>query len=147
MRKHNVVSGLWKRLARLRRDRSGGMAIEFGFAAPVIVVLTIGLMDIGRMVWIDTTIANAAYEGARYAAIRGADSDSPATSAQVVTYVKGRAAGVVESDISVAVSWSPDNSSGSEFLIQIGYDFDTYLSGFLPIGTIELKTVSKLTVS
>lgn len=140
----NTLAG---RLARLCRDARGGMAVEFGFAAPVIVVLTIGLMDIGRMVWIDTTIAHAAYEGARYAAIRGAASTSPATAAEVISYIQGRATGIDSGDLNVGVSWAPDNGSGGEVSIQVEYDFDSYLSGFLPIGTIELKSVSKLTIS
>ncbi len=95
----------------------------------------------------DTTIAHAAYEGARYAAIRGAASTSPVTEPQVVTYVQTHTVGINSDNLAVGVSWAPDNGSGSEVSIQVDCTFDSYLSGFLPIGTIELKSVSRLTVS
>jgi len=51
----------------------------------MLVMLLIGVVEIGRMLVVYTTIANAAREGTRYAIVHG--SDSAATVAQVKAVV------------------------------------------------------------
>ena len=134
------------RLRRLRRDTWGGIATEFAFAAPIMIILSVGTIDIGRMVWINTTLSHAAHEGVRYASVRGAGAASPATEAEIIAYVKNRAAGILDSEMTVAVTWTPDNSSGSRITVKLDYIFDSYIGAFLALKPVPLREEASMIV-
>jgi Flp pilus assembly protein TadG len=134
------------RLIRLRRDTFGGIATEFAFAGPIMIVLSIGTVDIGRMVWINTTLSHAAHEGVRYASVRGAGATSPATKAEIIAFVKNRAAGILDAEMTVAVTWTPNNSSGSRITIALDYVFDSYIGAFLALKPVPLREEASMIV-
>jgi hypothetical protein len=52
--------------------RQGGQAlIEFALVIPIFLVILIGMVDVGRAIWANNALANAAREGARYAVVHG----------------------------------------------------------------------------
>ena len=54
-----------------QRRRSRGQALaEFALAIPLFVLLLFGLIDIGRLVYVNNAISQAAREGARYGAVQ-----------------------------------------------------------------------------
>lgn len=54
------------------RERSLGQGLaEFGLVLPVFLALLIGMVDVGRAVWANNSVANAAREAARFAAVHG----------------------------------------------------------------------------
>jgi hypothetical protein len=56
----------------LRRNRSRGQGLaEFALVLPVFLAILIGMVDVGRAVWANNSVANAAREAARYAAVHG----------------------------------------------------------------------------
>jgi Flp pilus assembly protein TadG len=56
----------------LRRERSLGQGLaEFGLVLPIFVALLIGMVDVGRAVWANNSVANAAREAARFASVHG----------------------------------------------------------------------------
>lgn len=55
--------------AARRRTGSGQSLVEFALVFPIIVLLVMGFMEIGRAVFAYNTIANAARQGARVAAV------------------------------------------------------------------------------
>jgi Flp pilus assembly pilin Flp len=59
------------RLVRLARDSEGASAIEFGFLAPILALLVMGIVDFGMGIWEDMEVANAAEAGAAYASVKG----------------------------------------------------------------------------
>src|SRR5579859_880174 len=60
------------RLRRLRDCSNGFATIEFAlFAAPVLGLLMIGVIDIGTLLWDQMRVAAAARAGAQYAAMQG----------------------------------------------------------------------------
>ncbi len=140
------MPSLLRRIMRLGRDSRGAIAIEFAFAAPVMIVLSIGTVDIGRAVWINNTLAHAAHEGVRYASVHGASAATPATRADIIAYVKNRAAGILDSELTVAVDWTPDNDSGSRVSIALDYTFDSYIGTFLALDPIPLKEQASMII-
>jgi Flp pilus assembly protein TadG len=58
-----MKAGLW---SRLRRGRSGLGAIEFGFVAPVLLAMLLGVLDFGMAFWEQMQVANAADAGAQW---------------------------------------------------------------------------------
>jgi hypothetical protein len=55
-----------------RSDQRGQTLIEFAILLPVLLMMIMGVLDIGRIVWANDMISNAAREGARYAIVHGA---------------------------------------------------------------------------
>jgi Flp pilus assembly protein TadG len=58
-----------RRGTRRAEQRRGAVAVEAAFCLPLLVLLMIGMWEVGRMVQVSQILANAAREGARYAAM------------------------------------------------------------------------------
>ena len=55
-----------------RREQSLGQGmVEFGLVLPIFLAVLIGMVDIGRAVWANNSVANAAREAARFASVHG----------------------------------------------------------------------------
>jgi Flp pilus assembly protein TadG len=63
------------RRAKSRPDR-GQTLVEFALIAPAFVLLMLGLLDFGRVVYADHTFSQAAREGLRVAIVEPAESSS-----------------------------------------------------------------------
>ena len=60
----------------MRRQRSTGQAlVEFSLVLPIFLVMLMGVVDVGRAIWAQNSLASAAREGARFAIVNGG-SDS-----------------------------------------------------------------------
>lgn len=128
-------------------DESGAPVVEFAIVAPFLMLITVGIIDIGRAVWTSTTLEHVAREGSRFASVRGAGHVAEATESSVETYVEGRATGLAASDVNVAVTWlGGDNSSGSSVTVQVTYDFNLLLGGFLQIDPIGFDSSSTMII-
>ena len=55
--------------------RTGTAAVELAVCLPFLLVLILGIWEVGRMVMVQQLIANAAREGGRQAAAGGAELD------------------------------------------------------------------------
>jgi len=54
------------------RSRSRGQGlVEFALVLPVFMVILIGMVDLGRAIWANNAVANAAREAARFASVHG----------------------------------------------------------------------------
>ncbi|MGF1611421.1 MAG: TadE/TadG family type IV pilus assembly protein [Kiloniellales bacterium] len=125
--------GAVRRLASFRLCQSGAALVEFAFAAPIVILLTIGTFDLGRAVWLDVTLQHAAKEAVRFASLRGSESLSPASDADIEAFVLGRAVGVPAAALAIDVNWSPNNSSGSTVQVNLSYGYESFLQSWLPI--------------
>ena len=71
-----------------RRDKPRGQAmVEFALIFPIFILLLVGMFDLGRVVWVNNTLATAAREAARYAIVHGAKSSCPVGPAPFGTQV------------------------------------------------------------
>ena len=79
-----IIKSLYK------ADARGAVAIEYAIVLPVLLVLMLGIMDVGRLMWTYSTIARATQAAARCFAIK-ATSCATATETQnyAVTQVWG----------------------------------------------------------
>jgi Flp pilus assembly protein TadG len=55
----------------------GQALVEFAIIIPLFLVLLMGILDFGRVVWATTSLASAAREAARYAIVHGGSATDP----------------------------------------------------------------------
>lgn len=94
--------------------RSGATIVEFALVFMLFLVLSMGLFEMGRAMWIYTTLAHAVRQGARFAMVRGTDAMSPvttATNAEITQVVRDNAIGLVASDVTVTPAWKLSTTS------------------------------------
>lgn len=64
-------------MARAARRRAHGQGlVEFAFVLPLFLLIIIAIVDIGRVVWANDVLANAAREAARYAIVHGGSAST-----------------------------------------------------------------------
>jgi Flp pilus assembly protein TadG len=61
----------------LRRSERGQSLVEFAVILPILVLLLVGIFDLGHVVWTNDAISNAAREAARYAIVHGGSDSTP----------------------------------------------------------------------
>ena len=104
-------------IQKLLRDRSGSPAVEFAFAAPVLLLFVIGLVQLGLLFGARAGMASGVNEGARYANIYPTPTDAQIAAKisqkrfmvqsdylQTPTLVHGTANGVPYIDITMKYS-------------------------------------------
>jgi hypothetical protein len=58
-----------------RARRTGAALVEFACVAPIMILFTIGLIEMGRMTMVKQLLTNISREGSRLATLPGASSD------------------------------------------------------------------------
>jgi Flp pilus assembly protein TadG len=72
------------------RDRAGTSALEFALLAPAFLLLFLGIMEFGRVLWTQSALQHAVEAAARYAAI---NYPSCASVSQTKSYAAGEVFG------------------------------------------------------
>lgn len=133
-------------LRRLCRDRRGSLTIEFGFALPVLILLTAGLIDMSLLVWRSSTIENAAAEGARFAVVNGASAQNPASAQDVENFIRTQAVGVPATALNVDVTWQPSNQSGSRVTVALAYAHTFLIGGLIGLDPVTINKTSRMII-
>ena len=127
-----------------RSDQRGNTLVEFTVASIVFFTIVFGLLDLALVVYDYDRVAFAAQEGARWAAVRGKSSTSPATADDVKTYVTTRAIGLAPT---VTTTWSPtDKSVGSVVTVQVSQPFTSHLP-FVALTSMTLHSTAQMVVA
>ena len=135
------------------REDTGDTLVEFALIAFMFVIVLAGVVEMGRMVLVYNTIANAAREGTRYAIVHGADQTvspsgpgNPCTCTNVKTVVTNFAsAGLVNtSAMTITVSYPDgDNNAGSHVAVKVLYTYDPFVNFFSSILNTTLGSTSE----
>ena len=143
------MSRIIDKCLKLLEDCRGTAFVEFGFLAPIFFIVTVGIVDFGRVVWLSNTIEHAATEGARYAAVHGSNKATIATTQTITDFVEGQAELILPSDMDIDVSWIPadDNGPGSTVTVQITYNYEFLLVGFLGFDPVDLEGTSTMVIN
>jgi Flp pilus assembly protein TadG len=129
---------------RLVRDETGGPAAEWGLILPVLLALTLGTIEMGRLMLAYNTVAQAAMEGVRFAIVRGATSGAPASVNDIRDFVRERVSGINPADVAVTVTWNPSNYPGYPVTVQVDYDFHFLAMDF---ASLKLSRASTMVIS
>jgi len=129
---------------RLMRDDCGSELLEFAAASVIFFTIAFGTIEFGLGVWQYNMTSDLAQEGARWAAVHGGSSASPATAAQLQTYVQSRSPG-----FSVTVTATPANPSavgpGGTIAVQVNSSFSP-VTALIPSATLNLTSTARMTV-
>lgn len=125
------------------RRADGAAAVEFALALPILLALTLGVLDGGRALLALNTLEKLATEGARYASVRGSEFSVPATEPEVVGYLEAKAAGLKPDKLAVEVDWPSGNSPGEPVIVTVSYLLD---STFLPFQDFNFSRSSTLSI-
>lgn len=119
----------WRWLRRMLRSRRGAVVVEYALVIPSFLLLMFGIFDLGRMLWVRTTLQYAAEEAGRYVTI-----NPGANLATVTTYLKDRVPTLDPGSINVAMS--PSVTGGFNFVTVTAthqFNFAADLVGLAPI--------------
>ena len=106
-------------------SRRGQNLVEFAVSALLVVMLMLTVFEVIRMLWVYTTVSNAARMGARYATVHGADNAAASSSA---TNCGGTmTSGSVMAAVCAYIQTAPINASNATFTISY--------SGYFPGST------------
>ena len=132
------------------RSSEGGTLVEFSLTVLMLLMLMFGVVEMGRLVLVYTTIANSARAGARYAIVHGGDLTTGASGpgndpAAVLTVVKNFAsAGTLQlSDSNISVRYSPSNTAGSTVTVKVVYTYTPMLGYFNTLLNVSLGSTSQ----
>ncbi len=144
------------RIVPFRRWRSdeGNSMVEFSLIAVMLVIVLLAIVEMGRMVLVYTTVANAARAGARYAIVHGGERtgsgatgpSGPGSTTQVQTVVKNFAsAGLLNtSNLTITVSYPNGlNTAGSLVSVTVTYPYDPLVPYFSTILSTTLGSTSE----
>lgn len=129
-------------------DDAGQSLIEFALVLPLVLLLLIGILDLGRGFQAYVSLGNAVREAAREATVHGSAAavtwGPAANDARVVTAVRGRIAGIPVADVTVTSSWPEgDNALGSVVVVTASYSFRPVAFEFLGGITIPLSASTR----
>lgn len=125
----------WQRLQaltgldRLLGDQRGGGAVEFAFAAPLAIMLTLGAAETARALSAQAAITQAVKETARFASVRGTASGAAATKDELEALAQ-QLANLPAEYTTAVVSWNPDNSPGGVVTVTMQHDFTPLTTPF-----------------
>jgi Flp pilus assembly protein TadG len=132
----------------------GSSLLEFALIAVVFILVLLGVVEMGRMVLVYTTVANAARAGARYAIVHGGDRtgtgadgpSGPGNISQVQTVVKNFAsAGLLTTgNLTISVIYpNGANAVGSPVSVTVTYPYDPLVPFFDPLLSNTLGSTSQ----
>jgi Flp pilus assembly protein TadG len=137
---------------RWREDGGSGL-VEFALISFMFIMVLAGVVEMGRMVLVYNTIANAAREGTRYAIVHGADQTvspsgpgNPCTCTAVTTVVTNFAsAGLINtSAMTITVAYpNGNNNAGSPVTVKVLYTYDPFVGFFGTILNTTLGSTSE----
>lgn len=98
-----------------RRRRQGGQSlVEFALVFPLFIAILFGIIDFGWLLYSRITVINATREATRWASVQAENSTAiPATVGSTGGPIRGNAQGLVNANISIAVSCIPETGAAS----------------------------------
>lgn len=120
----------------LRKDERGQSLVEVALAMPVLILILVGILDLGRAYFTYVTIADAAAEGAAYGALH------PGDTVEILERAVDASNGLVVLASDMVTVTHSGLDVGSPITVTVVYDYQIItpiVERFIPDGTLELK--------
>jgi len=122
------------------RSPRGQSLVELALTLPILLLLLVGVLDLGRLYFAQITVVNASREGARYA------TTNPTNSTGITTKANNEASGSGITLGSVTASCANGCTAGNPVRVTVTANFQlitTYLFGG---GTIPLSAYTEMVI-
>ena len=143
----------WLFLRRFRDCESGATAVEFAFMAPIFLVVLFGLIEFGRLFWLDASLRYAVEEVGRDAMAeytRTYWADPSVSDSDLIDAVKTSSEASLPTSVfaynfaSITFTVTIDTSGNPDFLVLEGdYDF-SFLIPFVPMPGLALHAETRV---
>ncbi len=103
----------------------GLATLELALLLPTVVLLVMGAVDLGRMLWTQTVLHHAVQATARYASVRGLASDMPASRQDLEAVFEGLCLSMdpVRLQLQWVSTWPENSWPGQPLQLQASYEF------------------------
>lgn len=136
---------------RLRESDRGAAAVEFAIVVPILLILLLGIIDFGRLFFVQISLKSATMEGARAGSLGY-------TSSQIDSIVQQSASGVVGvarsglSEVDVSVSPGQCDVGVQSIDVTAGVDFNwisplflfSFFSGAPQPGSLDIEAATEM---
>lgn len=147
------MSGLRGRAVRFGRSRRGsdGVAlVEFALVLPVLALFLFGLIDVGRLVYVNNAVAEGAREGSRWGSV-AARSRTSSTRADVEARTLSLMTGVPDVTVTVTCEREGTTTSTCRSGDMLVVDVDSRVEMFTPligqiVGAFDVGSTSRVAV-
>jgi Flp pilus assembly protein TadG len=140
----------------MRKHQRGASLPETAIVLAVVLAMLFGIIDFGRAMYTYAFVAQLARQGARWMIVRGSQCSlldhCGAGQTEVQTYVRGLSEGMTNPN-NIQVSppafsgCAPvSNAPGCTVAVTVTYPFN-FLLPYLPVGTINMSSTSKMVIS
>jgi Flp pilus assembly protein TadG len=126
-------------MSRLGVNRDEGQtAVEFALVVPIIILLLLGVIQVGVAFHDYITLTDAARAGARKAVVERFTGE---TNAQLQQHVRDAAGDLDQSKLNVTVDIPSPDTSGSDVTVTATYPYSIDLLGFVVASGNETSTM------
>jgi Flp pilus assembly protein TadG len=127
-------------LERSREEAERGQSLlELAILLPVLLIILLGILDVGRLYMTMVAIHDAAAEGASYAA------SYPSRTSQIQQRAAESSTALTTIDPAmVVITYGGSQSSGQPITVTVNYDYDLLtplLSAIVPSGTLRVRGI------
>lgn len=156
-----------KKLHMIKSEKAQTM-VEFALVFPIVLLITYGIIEFGRMVFIYAAVTGAAREGARYGAASGSVSGTrfykDCTGIRTATKRGAILTPITDADITIwydngptpTSTWSgcPPHSSngldpillGDRIVVQVDVDYQPIMGSFLGVNGFHITSQNARTI-
>jgi len=118
----------------MHKKGQGQSLLEFALILPVLVIVLVGVFDLGRALFALITITNAAREGARYGSLH---TDETVDMVQAAAVLEGQGSGITVTASNVSVSCPDDGAAwpcnrGTAVRVTVNYAYESLLNVIIP---------------
>ena len=137
------------KLTETKRNQrqKGAVIVEFTLSFLLFIVLSLGLFEMARAMWVWTTLSHAARQGARFAMVHG--NNSPVTDSAIEQFVTDQAIGLVKNNITVTVTWEDAAKDPGDFVeVRAMYPFGFVTgSAIISNASMQLGSTARMTIA
>jgi Flp pilus assembly protein TadG len=123
--------------------------VEFALVGMTFFLILIGIMEGGRLLWLNHELTNGTREAARFAMVHGAEASTCVTLTDLTDEIEAHTSGLNADDLSPTGDtgpFSPCPAPGSKFVVEYEYDF-TSMIGIIPgFDSITLSARSEVII-
>ncbi len=127
-------------------SRSRGQSIvEFSLTLPIFLLLTLGTVEMGWLLYNNHTLSNSTREGARHAMVNGERSENENAIVEVQEIVSEYASGL-SGPVTTTVAPDPIGEPGTQVTVSASYEYQPIVGMIIGSGSLTLNSESTVIV-